>query len=79
MSVTVIQVGPLRGEVPGSVTEIIPGKHPHTIIKPLPLTNGQRNIYLMSVSILKPPCGGFRSETATWIQKWFKMSAGTFK
>jgi hypothetical protein len=21
-------------------------------------------------------CGGFRSETATWIQKWFKTSVG---
>jgi hypothetical protein len=28
-----------------------------------------------TVSLPKPPCGGFRgrSETATWIQKWLKM------
>ena len=26
---------------------------------------------------MKPSYGGFRSETATWIQKWFKMSVGT--
>jgi hypothetical protein len=25
---------------------------------------------------LKPPCGGFRSETATWIQKYFKKAVG---
>jgi hypothetical protein len=25
-----------------------------------------------AVSILKPPCGGFRSEAATWTQKWLK-------
>jgi hypothetical protein len=24
----------------------------------------------------KPPGGGFRIETATWIQKWFKISTG---
>jgi hypothetical protein len=32
----------------------------------------------MAVSILKPPCGGFRSETATWIQKWFKKICCNF-
>jgi hypothetical protein len=26
---------------------------------------------------MKPPCGGFRSENATWIQKWFKIPVGT--
>jgi hypothetical protein len=25
---------------------------------------------------MKPPCSGFRSETATWIQKYFRISAG---
>jgi hypothetical protein len=30
-----------------------------------------------AVSLLKPPFGGFRSETAIWIQKWFKKSVGT--
>jgi hypothetical protein len=29
------------------------------------------------VPLLKSPCGGFRIETATWIQKWFKISDGT--
>jgi hypothetical protein len=36
-----------------------------------------RNVYVTAVSLLKPPCGDFRSETATWIQKWFKISVGT--
>ena len=27
----------------------------------------------VAVSILKQPCGGFRCETATYIQKWFKI------
>ena len=36
-----------------------------------------RNGRVTSVSLLKPPCGGFRSETVTWIQKWLKKSAGT--
>jgi hypothetical protein len=30
-----------------------------------------------SVLLLKPPFGGFRSETATWTQKWLKKSVGT--
>ena len=30
----------------------------------------------MAVSLPKPPHGGFRIEPNTWIQKWFKMSAG---
>jgi hypothetical protein len=30
-----------------------------------------------AVLLLEPPCGGFRSETATWIQKYFKKSVGT--
>jgi hypothetical protein len=25
----------------------------------------------------EPPCGGFGSKTATWIQKWFYKSVGT--
>jgi hypothetical protein len=29
-----------------------------------------------AVSLPKPPFGGLRSETATWIQKWFKKSFG---
>jgi hypothetical protein len=33
--------------------------------------------YVTAVLCLKPPCGGFRSETATWIQKLFKIYAGT--
>jgi hypothetical protein len=36
-----------------------------------------RNGYVTAASLLKPPCGGFRSETATWIQEWFKISVGT--
>jgi hypothetical protein len=31
---------PSGAKCPGSGTEIIPGKHSHTRIKPLPLTNG---------------------------------------
>jgi hypothetical protein len=34
-------------------------------------------VKFLAVSLLKPPCGGFRSETVTWIQKWFKKSVGT--
>jgi hypothetical protein len=34
-------------------------------------------VIVLSVSLLKPPFGGFRSETVTWIQKWFKKSDGT--
>jgi hypothetical protein len=33
-------------------------------------------VKFLAVSLLKPPFGGFRSETATWIQKWFKKSVG---
>jgi hypothetical protein len=35
------------------------------------------NRRVAAVSLLKPPCGGFRIETAIWIQKWFKKSVGT--
>ena len=35
-----------------------------------------RNGYVTAVSLLTPPCGGFRSETATWIQKR-KIPLGT--
>jgi hypothetical protein len=37
-----------------------------------------RNGFVTAVSLLKPPCGDFRSETATWIriQKHFKKSVG---
>jgi hypothetical protein len=28
-------------------------------------------VNFLSVSLLKPPFSGFRSETATWIRKWF--------
>jgi hypothetical protein len=31
-------------------------------------------VKFLSVSLPKPPFGGFGSETATWIQKWFKKS-----
>jgi hypothetical protein len=31
----------------------------------------------MAVPLLKPPCGGFRIETATWIQKWLEL-LGTY-
>jgi hypothetical protein len=31
-----------------------------------------------AVSLLKPPFGGFRSETTTWIQKWFKKIRWNF-
>jgi hypothetical protein len=31
-----------------------------------------RNRRAKAVSLLKPPFGGFRSETVTWIQKWLK-------
>jgi hypothetical protein len=34
-------------------------------------------VKFLAVSLLKPPCGGFRIETFTWIQKWFKKSVGT--
>jgi hypothetical protein len=34
-------------------------------------------VNFLAVSLLKPPFGGFRSETAIWIQKWFKKSVGT--
>jgi hypothetical protein len=34
------KVDPSYAKCPGSGTEIIPGKHPDTRIKPLPLTNG---------------------------------------
>jgi hypothetical protein len=69
--------------------EIIPGKDSDTRIKPLALTNGHgrymtvtpertlASVKCLSVSLLKPPFGGFRSETVTWIQKWFKKSVGT--
>jgi hypothetical protein len=36
-----------------------------------------RNGFLAAVSLLKPPRGGLRSETATWIQKHLKISVGT--
>jgi hypothetical protein len=32
-----------------------------------------------AVSLLKTPCSSFKSETATWIQKWLKKSVGTSK
>jgi hypothetical protein len=35
-----------------------------------------RLLYVTAVSYLKPPCDGFRSETATWIQEWPKKSLG---
>jgi hypothetical protein len=35
-----------------------------------------RTGFVTAISLLKPPCGGYRSETATWIQKYFKKSVG---
>ena len=35
---------------------------------------GRYIFYVTAVSLLKPLCGGFRIETATWIQKWFKKN-----
>jgi hypothetical protein len=34
-------------------------------------------VIFLSVSLLKPPFSGFRSETAIWTQKRFKKSVGT--
>jgi hypothetical protein len=34
---------------------------------------------IATVSPLKPPCGGYRSKTAAWIHKWFKIFVGAFK
>jgi hypothetical protein len=34
------KLDPSRAKCPGSGTEVIPGEHPDTRIKPLPLTNG---------------------------------------
>jgi hypothetical protein len=31
----------------------------------------------LAASLLKTPYGGFRSETASWIQKWFEISVET--
>jgi hypothetical protein len=31
----------------------------------------------VTVLLLKPPCGGFRSETATCTQKWLKKNPGS--
>jgi hypothetical protein len=36
-----------------------------------------RNGFVTAVSLLKPLGGGFRIETATWIQKYLKKSVGT--
>jgi hypothetical protein len=36
-----------------------------------------RNGRVTAISLLKPPFGGFRSETAIWIRKWLKKSVGT--
>jgi hypothetical protein len=62
--------------------EIIPGKHSDTRIKPLPSTNGQRPRPLHDRYTRTDTCvrwgmfGGFRIETAIWIQKWFKNPLG---
>jgi hypothetical protein len=44
-----------------------------------PLGNGRyiQPLIFLAVSLLghlHTACGGFRNETATWIQKWFKIS-----
>jgi hypothetical protein len=36
-----------------------------------------RSGYVTVIYLLKPPCGSFRIETATWIQKWFEISVAT--
>jgi hypothetical protein len=43
------------------------------------LLNRLRAGAVAAVSLQKPPCayGGYRSETATWIQKWLKIFVGT--
>jgi hypothetical protein len=48
---------------------------------PLHITVTARNGYATAVSILKAPYGGFRSETATWMQKQklFKKTIGASK
>ena len=69
--------------------EIIPGKHSETRIKPLALANGYTFVrWVMSikyiaakvlfVSLPKWPFGGFRSESATWIQKLLKKTRWNF-
>ena len=55
-------------ECPLHITDI-------TIINARPLH--VRSGHVAVASILKPPHGNFRSETTTWIQKWFKIPAGT--
>jgi len=45
------------------------------VMWPFRFLNGR----VMAVSLLKPPCGGFKSETATWIKKWLKKSVGASK
>jgi hypothetical protein len=37
-----------------------------------------RNGRVTAISLLKPPNGGFRSETTTWIQKWLKKIRWNF-
>jgi hypothetical protein len=36
-------------------------------------------VKFLSVSLLKPPFGGFRSEPVIWTQKWFKKSVGIYR
>jgi hypothetical protein len=35
------------------------------------------SVKFLSVSLLKPSFGGFRSETAIWIQKLYKIAGGS--
>jgi hypothetical protein len=42
------------------------------------VTHGRCKVVAVMLSNLKRPrIGHFRSKTATWIKKWFKISAGT--
>jgi hypothetical protein len=44
------------------------------------VTNGHGygyDTHVTVVLLLKPPCGGFKIESATWIQKRFKTPART--
>jgi hypothetical protein len=47
------------------------GRHEFTTVSLLKL---KRSLPTTAASLLKPPCGGFRIETVTWIQKWFNCA-----
>jgi hypothetical protein len=58
-----------------SSPEIISASSKAVNFQPFRFWNG----FVTAVLILKPPCGIYRSETATWIQKCFKKSVGASK